>query len=92
MDKEVFLDRDFVRQNPMLVNDTDKFEFSEANTIMRKRSVGQWLILAGNLVICINLILNAFELLSLMAFRIITAIAIIIDMVALIMIWKKSEF
>ena len=59
---------------------------------MRKRSIGQWLVLAGNLVICVNLILNGFEIIPLMVFRIITAIAVIIDIVALILIWKKSEF
>ena len=59
---------------------------------MRKRSIGQWLVLAGNLVICVNLILNGFEIIPLTVFRIITAIAVIIDIVALILIWKKSEF
>ena len=29
VDKDVFLDVDFVRQNPMLVNDVDKLEFAE---------------------------------------------------------------
>ena len=30
VDKEVFSNVDFVRQNPMLANDADKFEFREA--------------------------------------------------------------
>ena len=59
---------------------------------MRKRSIGQWLVLAGNLVICIDLLLNGFELISLTVFRAIILIAVVIDISALVVIWKKSEF
>ncbi|MCQ2456861.1 MAG: hypothetical protein MJ096_05850, partial [Clostridia bacterium] len=34
-DKDVFTDADFVRQNPMLVIDMDKFEFVGAEKIIR---------------------------------------------------------
>ena len=59
---------------------------------MKKRSVGQWMVLAGNLLISVNLLLNGFELISLTAFRALTVIAVIIDLSALAVIWKKSEF
>lgn len=59
---------------------------------MKKRSIGQWLALAGNLVICIDLLLNGFELISRTTFRAIIIIAVVIDISALVVIWKKSEF
>lgn len=59
---------------------------------MRKRSVGQWLALLGNLVVSIGLLLNGFEIVSHTVFRIIVLIGVIIDIVALFFIWKKSEF
>lgn len=59
---------------------------------MRKRSIGQWLALLGNLVMCIGLILNGFEIISHTGFRIIVLVGVIIDVIALFFIWKKSEF
>ena len=59
---------------------------------MRKRSIGQWLVLLGSLVSCIGILLNAFEITSLTGFRVIVCIGIIIELIALIVIWKKSEF
>lgn len=59
---------------------------------MRKRSIGQWLVLVGNLVLCTGLILNAFETVSPAGFRIIVLAGVLIDLVALFFIWKRSEF
>ena len=59
---------------------------------MRKRSIGQWLVLIGNLVLCIGLILNGFEVISLSVFRVFVLIGLVIFIAALIVIWKRSEF
>ena len=59
---------------------------------MKKRSVGQWLALAGNLVMCVGLLLNGLELLPLNGFRVFIGIGLAIDLIALILIFKRSEF
>ena len=59
---------------------------------MRKRSIGQWLALLGNLVVCTGLILNGFELISQTGLRIIAVTGVVIDFAALFFIWKKKEF
>lgn len=50
------------------------------------------MVLAANLLISVNLLLNGFELISLTTFRILTVAAVLVDLSALVIIWKKSEF
>ena len=59
---------------------------------MKKISIGRLISLIGILVMSIGLICNAFELISIVAFRIIVLVGIIMEVVALIFILKKSEF
>ena len=59
---------------------------------MRKRSIGQWLALLGNLVICVGLLLNGFGLLPQHGLRWFAAAGVVIDAAAIFFIWKKSEF
>lgn len=59
---------------------------------MKKISIGRLISLIGILVLSIGLICNAFEIVSITAFRIIVLIGIIAEVVALIIILKRSEF
>ncbi len=59
---------------------------------MKKFSIGRLISLIGILVLAIGLICNAFEFVSITAFRIIVLVGIITEVVALIFILKKSEF
>lgn len=59
---------------------------------MKKISIGRLISFIGILVLSIGLICNAFEFVSITAFRIIVLVGIIMEVVALIFILKKSEF
>ena len=59
---------------------------------MKKISIGRLISLIGTLVLSIGLICNAFEIVSITAFLIIVLVGIIMEVVALIFILKKSEF
>lgn len=59
---------------------------------MKKIGIGRLISLIGILFLSIGLICNAFEFVSITAFRIIVLIGIITEVVALIFILKKSEF
>lgn len=59
---------------------------------MKKTSIGRLISLVGILVLSIGLICNAFEFISITAFRIIVLVGIITEVAALILILKKSEF
>lgn len=50
------------------------------------------MVLAANLLTSVNLLLNGFALISLTTFRILTGIAVLVDLSALVVIRKKSEF
>ena len=58
---------------------------------MKKIRIGRLISFIGILVLSIGLICNAFEFVSITAFRIIVLVGIIMDVVALIFILKKSE-
>lgn len=59
---------------------------------MKKISIGRIISLIGILVLSIGLICNAFEFVSIAAFRIIVLVGIIMEVIALIIILMKSEF
>lgn len=59
---------------------------------MKKRSLGQWLALLGNLVICTGLLLHGFEIISKSGLRAFSLIGVVLDGIALFFILKKSEF
>ncbi len=59
---------------------------------MKKISIGRLISFIGILVLSIGLICNAFEFVPIPAFRIIVLVGIIMEVVALIFILKKSEF
>ncbi|MBQ9920694.1 MAG: hypothetical protein IJO52_00775 [Clostridia bacterium] len=59
---------------------------------MKKIGIGRFIALIGILVLSIGLICNSFEFVSITAFRIIVLVGIITEVVALILILKKSEF
>jgi len=59
---------------------------------MKKISIGRLISFIGILVLSIGLICNAFEFVSITAFRIIVLVGIIMEVVALFFILKKSEF
>ena len=59
---------------------------------MKKISISRLISLVGILVLSIGLICNAFEFVSITAFRIIVLVGIILEVVALVFILKKSEF
>ena len=59
---------------------------------MKKISIGRLIGLIGILVLSIGLICNAFEFVSITAFRIIVLVGIIMEVLALIFILKKNEF
>ncbi|MGN0538286.1 MAG: hypothetical protein ACI4KI_00350 [Candidatus Fimenecus sp.] len=59
---------------------------------MKKISIGRLISLIGILVLSIGLVFNAFEFVSIAAFRIIVLVGIIAEVLALILILKKSEF
>ena len=58
----------------------------------RKASIGQFISIIGTLIMCVGLFGNGFELISITVFRIIIAIGIIAQVVALFFILKKNEF
>ena len=59
---------------------------------MKKIGISRLISLIGILVLSIGLICNGFEFVSITAFRIIVLIGIILEVVALIFILKRSEF
>ena len=59
---------------------------------MRRIGIGRLTSLIGILVLSIGLICNAFEIVSITAFRIIVLAGIIAEVAALILILKKNEF
>jgi len=59
---------------------------------MRRIGIGRLISLIGILVLSIGLICNAFEIVSITAFRIIVLAGIIAEVAALILILKKNEF
>ena len=58
----------------------------------RKYSVGRIVSIIGILILCVGLLCNGFELISITMFRIIVLIGIIVNMIALYIILKKKEF
>jgi len=58
----------------------------------RKVSIGQLISIIGTLILYVGLFCNGFELVSITVFRIIIAIGIIAQVVALFFILKKNEF
>ena len=58
----------------------------------RKYSVGRIVSIIGILILCMGLLCNGFELISITMFRIIVLIGIIVNMIALYIILKKKEF
>ncbi len=59
---------------------------------MKRIGMGRLISLIGILVLSIGLICNAFEIVSITAFRIIVFVGIITEVTALIFILKRSEF
>ncbi len=59
---------------------------------MKKISIGRLMVFIGILVLSIGLICNAFEFVTIMVFRIIVLVGIIIEVLALVLILKKNEF
>lgn len=58
----------------------------------RKVSIGQLISIIGTLILCAGLFCNGFSLISVSVFRIIIAIGIMAQVVALLLILKKNEF
>ena len=58
----------------------------------RKYSVGRIVSIIGILILCMGLLCNGFELISITMFRIIVLIGIIVNMIALYIILKRKEF
>ena len=58
---------------------------------MKKMSAGRLISIIGILILSIGLICNAFEFMSITAFRGIVFAGIVIEVIALIFILKKSE-
>ena len=58
----------------------------------RKYSVGRIVSIIGILILCVGLLCNGFELISITMFRIIVLIGIIVNMIALYIILKRKEF
>lgn len=60
---------------------------------MRKKiSIGQRISFVGIFILCAGLFCNGFEFISIDVFRVITAIGIITQVVALFFILKRNEF
>lgn len=59
---------------------------------MKNLSIGRLIGFIGILILSIGLICNAFEFISITAFRIIVLVGIIIEVVALVFILKRNEF
>ena len=59
---------------------------------MKKIGIGRLISLTGILVLSMGLVCNAFDFVSITAFRIIVLVGIITEVVALVFILKKSEF
>jgi len=59
---------------------------------MKNISIGRLISFIGILILCIGLICNGFELLSITAFRIIVLVGIIAQVIALVFTLKKNEF
>ena len=58
----------------------------------RKVSVGQLISMIGTLILCVGLFCNGFEIISVVVFRIMIAIGIIVHVIALFFILKKNEY
>ncbi len=58
----------------------------------KKLSLARTISSIGILVLCAGLICNAFELINVFIFRITTLIGIIIQIIALIIAFKRKEF
>ncbi len=58
----------------------------------KELSLAQIISSIGILVLCVGLFCNAFELINVFIFRIITLIGIIIQIIALIIAFKRKEF
>lgn len=59
---------------------------------MKKLSLARIMSFISILVICAGLIFNAFELINTFIFRITTLIGIIIQIIAIIVAFKRKEF
>lgn len=59
---------------------------------MKKIGIGRLVSLIGILVLSVGLVCNAFEIVSITAFRMIVLAGIITEVIALVFILKKSEF
>lgn len=57
-----------------------------------KRSLGQFLSSIGTLVLCVGLICNGVEIISISVFRLIVLIGIIVHLMALGIILARKEF
>lgn len=57
-----------------------------------KRSLGQLLSSIGTLVLCVGLICNGVEIISISVFRLIVLIGIIVHLMALGIILARKEF
>lgn len=57
----------------------------------RKTSAGQLLSLLGTLLLCAGLILNSFEIVSAVVFRLIVLAGVIVHAISLAVILKRSE-
>ena len=58
----------------------------------RKISAGQLISIIGILILSAGLLCNGFELISITVFRVIMAIGIITQVIALILILKNNEY
>lgn len=57
-----------------------------------KNSAARKLLFAGNFILCVGLLLNAFEVVSVSGFRIFVLIGIITDVSGIILAIRKNEF
>ena len=64
----------------------------EANGMKRKISPGQLISLIGTFILCVGLALNGFEIVPVAVFRLIVALGIAAQAVALVFILKRNEF
>ena len=59
---------------------------------MKKISIGRLISIIGILILSIGLICNAFEFVSIKAFRVIVLVGIIVHVIALVFALKKNNF
>lgn len=59
---------------------------------MKNVSIGRLILFIGMLIVCIGLICNGFEIVSVTQFRIIVLVGVIAEIIAIIFILKKGEF